>query len=218
MQDSASARVRPLSRSKRPTTPGEVLGVLAEDPGAENGAEVRLHRRELRLGVLRLAPHRQVELDLARRREDRDGVVLPLRVDRGHELLDGGLPHAGDAQHAPPPDDAARPARAGRAGRSSSMISFISEGTPGRMTISLPSRSAQKPGAVPRGFSRTRAPTMKSACFALQAGIAKPRRAKRWRIFSRNASLRSSRAPSQRATAATVTSSAVGPSPPVVKT
>ena len=98
------------------------------------------------------------------------------------------------------------------------MISFISDGTPGRMTISVPPRRPQKPGAVPRGFSSTRAPTMKSACFALHAGISKPRRAKRWRIFSRNSALRTSGAPSHSATAATVTSSAVGPRPPVVKT
>jgi hypothetical protein len=98
------------------------------------------------------------------------------------------------------------------------MISFISDGTPGRMTISTPPRSAQKPGAVPRGFSSTRAPTMKSACFSLHAGIGKPRRANRSRIRARKGSLRSSRAPSHEATAATVTSSAVGPSPPVVKT
>ena len=59
---------------------------------------------------------------------------------------------------------------------------------------------------------------MKSACFSLQAGIAIPRRSKRRRILARNSSLRSSSAGSHAATAATVTSSAVGPRPPVVKT
>ena len=97
-----------------------------------------------------------------------------------------------------------------------SKISFISEGTPGRTTISVSPRCAQKPGAVPLGFSRTRAPTMKSACLALHSGIAIPRRSKRWRILSTNSSSRRKSAGSHAATAATVTSSAVGPRPPVV--
>ena len=70
------------------------------------------------------------------------------------------------------------------------MISCISDGTPGRITYSLPPRAIQEPGAVPRGFSSTRAPTMKSACFSLTAGIRMPRRAKRSRIQATYSSLR----------------------------
>ena len=62
--------------------------------------------------------------------------------------------------------DTAPPERAASSGRTVfSMISRISDGTPGSTTICRSPFEAQKPGAVPRGFSSTRAPTMKSACF-----------------------------------------------------
>ena len=42
-------------------------------------------------------------------------------------------------------------------------ISFISDGTPGRMMISVSPRFAQNPGAVPLGFTTIRAPAPRGA-------------------------------------------------------
>ena len=109
----------------------------------------------------------------------------------------------------------AAPPRARSGSTASAHIAFISSGTPGRRTIVEPPAATRKPGADPRGFARTTAPSITSACFSFTSGISRPRRRKRSLRRRRIASSRTSARPSTFATASFVRSSSVGPSPPV---
>ena len=63
-----------LLAQERPDRRRQILAVAAEDAGTEDLAEVALHRVEDLVGALRAhAGSAQVELDLSRRGEDRDG-------------------------------------------------------------------------------------------------------------------------------------------------
>ena len=112
-----------------------------------------------------------MQLHFARRGEDRDRIVLPLLIDGRDELLDGRLPHPGDPQDTAPSDDALRALL--EPGRTVCLHDLLHLRRHAGKDHDIDRRhcSAQKPGAVPLGFSSTRAPTMKSACFSLQAGI-----------------------------------------------
>jgi len=97
----------------------------------------------------------------------------------------------------------------------SSNILFISRGTPGMKNARASPSVVAKPGAVPMGFASTSAPCGKSACFAFDSLIVRPSFSKRRRMWSSDASSRSSATPSVWATTSVVRSSVVGPSPPV---
>ena len=100
----------------------------------------------------------------------------------------------------------------------SSNIGLSSLGGPGRRMTSQPAVSIQMPGAVPAGFSRMRPPTGTRACRALLAGISNPRLRKRALMRSRISSSSTICRFSTRAKTFFVTSSSVGPSPPVAIT
>ena len=82
VQDSANPIVFPPVAQQPADDRREVFPVLAEDPVAESRSEVLLHRLEARLRDCGLATDGEMELDLAGRRQDRDGIVLPLPVYR----------------------------------------------------------------------------------------------------------------------------------------
>ena len=93
-----------------------------------------------------------------------------------------------------------------------------SRGGPGRRAIMRPSSSSHRPGAVPRGFSRTSAPSGTMAWRRLTAGISRLKlrnRASMWRTTS---SLRRSLRLRRSATVSRVRSSSVGPRPPLAIT
>jgi len=77
--------------------------------------------------------------------------------------------------------------------------------------------SRYSPGAVPWGLGSTRAPRGTIACRNTRAGISLPRAAKRARIASSTSGLGSNGNPSNPAASSRVTSSVVGPRPPVTK-
>ena len=93
------------------------------------------------------------------------------RVDGRHHLVDVALGHRRDPQHAAPHDARRRrPAPRSRGSTCSSNIGFISPGGPGSSTSTRPSCSSSCPGAVPRAFGSTSAPSITSACFTFVVG------------------------------------------------
>ncbi len=99
-----------------------------------------------------------------------------------------------------------------------SSIGFSSRGGPGRSTTSLSPCSIHCPGADPLGLSSASAPSSTIAWRRLMSGIVYPRLANRCRRVSTIAGSSTSARPSRRATASRVTSSSVGPRPPLVTT
>ena len=101
--------------------------------------------------------------------------------------------------------------------RAVSMSPSSSVGTPGNRNRVQPSLSKRMPGAVPRALGRTSAPCTTCACRRLTSGMRQP---SDWKRRSRSASTAASGwspRPRAAATASRVTSSAVGPSPPVTR-
>ncbi len=164
---------------------------------------------------------RQVQLDLARRGEnrrlDRRLPVAPSAVDRLCQLFDPRFAAAGDLQHAPQQTCPASPRAAAARRPSRSSIGLISRGGPGRAARRpCAPASIHSPGAVPFGLASTIAPRGTIACRRLISGICQPRAANRRRIASViDVDLRTAAAPGAAATTSRVRSSSVGPRPPV---
>jgi hypothetical protein len=98
-------------------------------------------------------------------------------------------------------------------------MSFISWGTPGTAYTTLSPTGQISPGAVPRVCAITVAPTGTSAWRRLFSGIVRPRLANSLRMTSATASsCTSSTPPITAAIASRVTSSWVGPRPPLTIT
>ncbi len=110
----------------------------------------------------------------------------------------------------------------GRPASSVRNMGCISRGGPGRATtcLSAPaSRSvATKPGAVPFGFSRIRAPAGNNACLRLLSVSGMPNSAKRRSMCCQLGRSNSRATPASCATTSAVRSSSVGPRPPVMNT
>ena len=87
-------------------------------------------------------------------------------------------------------------------------------GTPGSSTMMCPRASSHSPGAVPRGFFRTVAPSITMACRSLISGMARPNRRNLSWMERNTSSSRKSFRPSKSATVWRVRSSSVGPRPP----
>ena len=220
MHDSARARVSPRSRSRSTTTWGRSRpSSLKTRPRSAS----RSARRELLdppLGLRgRVAVRHEVQLDLARRAEDRGLRVLEAGVDGGGDLVHLALGHRGDAQDAPEHDARRRrPARA-------------AAGAPAPRTSASSRREGRAAGRA--GGPRPRAPGP-APCPARWGAPRPPRSrrpASRWWATSSARSGRTARAapprspgrggaarPVAAAAASRVRSSAVGPSPPVAIT
>ena len=107
---------------------------------------------------------------------------------------------------------------ASRGATSLAHMPVISAGGPGIATTMPSAFSTHQPGAVPRGLGRIVPEGMIVACLMLRSGISLPRREKNPRsVASASASTRAS-SPTARAMASRVTSSSVGPKPPVQST
>ncbi len=101
-----------------------------------------------------------------------------------------------------------------RSATTRSSIGFSSAGGPGSRSSTCPSCSSHSPGAVPKPFGRTSAPSGTMACRRLISGMRAPRAANRRRIASTRSGCSRSARPVTADTASRVRSSSVGPSPP----
>src|ERR1700676_2432601 len=93
-----------------------------------------------------------------------------------------------------------------------------SRGGPGNSATIRPLSSIQRPGAVPRGFSNTSAPSGTIAWRRLTAGMSRLKLRNRASIARTTSSFRCRRRPRSSASVSRVRSSSVGPSPPLVST
>ena len=137
-----------------------------------------------------------MKLDSGGRGENgRFGVGIQ-RVERGDALLDFRFGKPDDAQIARE-QALVMPSLARRGFTSASNSARSSAGTPGSRITMWPFASSQSPGAVPRGFGSTVAPSGTMAWRALISGMARPNRRNRSWMWRRMASSRAQLAAEQ---------------------
>ena len=219
MQDSATARVKPLLAQQAHDHRLHRLFALAVHERAQAPADRRADLGELRVGqrgARRARDRTQVvvgEGGAEAERSRRPTPRCPSARRRGSTRPCRTCAAASRARPGPPPRRAAmRGSTCSRSMRSSS------RGTPGMQKKSARPCSSRKPGAVPIGFGSTSAPSGNHACCALFSDISRPTLRKNARIVSSTAGSSRCARPKACASTAEVRSSRVGPRPPDTST